>query len=102
MPAIYLLPLEISPCSRGTMPTRPGPAQVRRTLQCAPTPPVVIHATFYAPMAQLPILEYPDPRLRVVTNPVDAGRTGDPAFQRMLAHSPAPMSAAAATGLPAR
>lgn len=35
-------------------------------------------------MAQLPILEYPDPRLRVVTAPVAPGRITDPAFQRLL------------------
>ena len=66
------------------MPIRRGPAQVRRALQCAPSPPVVIHATFSAPMAQLPIIEYPNPRLRVVTEPVDAGRIADPGFQRLL------------------
>jgi len=35
-------------------------------------------------MAQLPILEYPNPRLRVLTEPVDAGRIADPGFQRLL------------------
>ena len=35
-------------------------------------------------MAQLPIIEYPNPRLRVVTAPVDAGRIADPGFQRLL------------------
>lgn len=35
-------------------------------------------------MAQLPIIEYPNPRLRVAAAPVDAGRIADPAFQRLL------------------
>lgn len=35
-------------------------------------------------MAQLPILEYPDPRLRVAAAPVDTGRIADPGFQRLL------------------
>mgnify|MGYP002735316460 FL=1 len=35
-------------------------------------------------MAQLPILEYPDPRLRVVTKPVDPGRITGADFQRLL------------------
>ncbi|NLB57414.1 MAG: peptide deformylase, partial [Gammaproteobacteria bacterium] len=35
-------------------------------------------------MPALPIIEYPNPRLRGVTAPVDTGRFADPAFQRLL------------------
>ncbi len=35
-------------------------------------------------MALLPILEFPDPRLRTVAVPVDAARIAEPGFQRLL------------------
>ena len=35
-------------------------------------------------MALLPILEFPDPRLRTKAVPVDPARLADPAFQRLL------------------
>jgi len=35
-------------------------------------------------MAQLPILEFPDPRLRTKAAPVDPGRVTEPAFQQLL------------------
>ena len=35
-------------------------------------------------MALLPILEFPDPRLRTKAVPVDPARIADPAFQRLL------------------
>lgn len=35
-------------------------------------------------MALLPILEFPDPRLRTVAAPVDPARVAEPAFQRLL------------------
>ena len=35
-------------------------------------------------MALLPILEFPDPRLRTVAVPVDAARIAEPAFQQLL------------------
>lgn len=35
-------------------------------------------------MALLPILEFPDPRLRTVAVPVDPARVVEPAFQRLL------------------
>ena len=35
-------------------------------------------------MAALPIIEYPNPRLRVVTSPVETDRVADPPFQRLL------------------
>ncbi|MGY0561591.1 peptide deformylase [Luteimonas sp. A277] len=35
-------------------------------------------------MSLLSIIEYPNPRLRVVADPVDPGRIADPAFQRLL------------------
>jgi peptide deformylase len=35
-------------------------------------------------MALLPILEFPDPRLRTKAVPVDAGHVSSPAFQRLL------------------
>lgn len=35
-------------------------------------------------MAALPIIEYPNPRLRVVTSPVETDRVAGPAFQRLL------------------
>ncbi|MDR7099927.1 peptide deformylase [Lysobacter niabensis] len=35
-------------------------------------------------MALLPILEFPDPRLRTKAGPVDPARIGDGAFQRLL------------------
>ncbi len=35
-------------------------------------------------MALLPILEFPDPRLRTVAAPVDPARIAEPAFQRLL------------------
>ena len=36
-------------------------------------------------MALLPILEFPDPRLRTKAVPVDPAQVGEPAFQRLLA-----------------
>jgi peptide deformylase len=35
-------------------------------------------------MAQLPILEFPDPRLRTKAVPIDPAKIADPAFQRLL------------------
>jgi len=35
-------------------------------------------------MAQLPILEFPDPRLRTKAVPVDPARVSEPGFQRLL------------------
>ncbi|GAA5068537.1 peptide deformylase [Lysobacter panacisoli] len=35
-------------------------------------------------MAQLPILEFPDPRLRTVAAPVDAARVTSPEFQKLV------------------
>ena len=35
-------------------------------------------------MAQLPILEFPDPRLRTVATPVDPARVASPEFQTLL------------------
>ena len=35
-------------------------------------------------MALLPILEFPDPRLRIKAVPVDPAKIADPAFQRLL------------------
>jgi len=35
-------------------------------------------------MALLPILEFPDPRLRTLAVPVDPSRLADPAFQRLI------------------
>ncbi|MFT3754761.1 MAG: peptide deformylase [Pseudoxanthomonas sp.] len=35
-------------------------------------------------MSLLPILEFPDPRLRTLAAPVDAAHLADPAFQRLL------------------
>ena len=35
-------------------------------------------------MALLPILEFPDPRLRTQAVPVDSSRLADPAFQRLI------------------
>ena len=35
-------------------------------------------------MALLPILEFPDPRLRTLAVPVEASRLADPAFQRLI------------------
>ncbi|MFT4257657.1 MAG: peptide deformylase [Pseudoxanthomonas sp.] len=35
-------------------------------------------------MSLLPILEYPDPRLRTLAAPVEAAHLADPAFQRLL------------------
>ena len=35
-------------------------------------------------MPLLPILEFPDPRLRTLAVPVDPSRLGDPAFQRLI------------------
>ena len=35
-------------------------------------------------MALLPILEFPDPRLRTLAVPVDSSRLADPAFQRLI------------------
>ena len=35
-------------------------------------------------MAQLPILEFPDPRLRTKATPVDPARLADPTFQRLF------------------
>ncbi len=44
----------------------------------------VIHAPIYRAMAQLPILEFPDPRLRTVATDVDPSQIGSPEFQRLL------------------
>ncbi|MEO6519388.1 MAG: peptide deformylase, partial [Pseudoxanthomonas sp.] len=35
-------------------------------------------------MSLLPILEFPDPRLRTKATPVESTRLADPAFQRLL------------------
>jgi len=35
-------------------------------------------------MAQLPILEFPDPRLRTVAEPVDVAQVTTPEFQQLL------------------
>ena len=44
----------------------------------------VIHAPIFRAMAQLPILEFPDPRLRTVAVDVDPAQIASPAFQRLL------------------
>lgn len=52
-------------------------------------------------MAQLPILEFPDPRLRTVAGPVDPARVLEPAFQRRLDDMFETMYAAPGIGLAA-
>ena len=52
-------------------------------------------------MAQLPILEFPDPRLRTVAKPVDAARVPDAAFQQRLDDMFETMYAAPGIGLAA-
>jgi len=44
----------------------------------------VIHAPISRAMAQLPILEFPDPRLRTVAADVDPAAIAAPEFQRLL------------------
>ena len=44
----------------------------------------VTDAPIFDAMALLPILEFPDPRLRTRAVPVDPARIEDPAFQRLL------------------
>ena len=41
-------------------------------------------ATIFTAMALLPILEFPDPRLRTRAVPVEPARLADPAFQQLL------------------
>ena len=52
-------------------------------------------------MALLPILEFPDPRLRTKAAPVDPARIGEPAFQRLLDDMFETMYAAPGIGLAA-
>ncbi len=52
-------------------------------------------------MALLPILEFPDPRLRTQAVPVDPARLADPAFQRLLDDMFETMYAAPGIGLAA-
>ena len=52
-------------------------------------------------MPALPIIEYPNPRLRVVTAPVETDRVADPAFQRLLDDMLQPMYEAPGIGLAA-
>jgi len=52
-------------------------------------------------MAQLPILEFPDPRLRTVAAPVDVARVTTPEFQRLLDDMFETMYAAPGIGLAA-
>jgi peptide deformylase len=52
-------------------------------------------------MAQLPILEFPDPRLRTVAVPVDRARVTEPAFQQLLDDMFETMYAAPGIGLAA-
>ena len=52
-------------------------------------------------MALLPILEFPDPRLRTKAVPVDAARLADPAFQRLFDDMFETMYAAPGIGLAA-
>lgn len=52
-------------------------------------------------MATLPILEFPDPRLRTVAQPVDPARITEPAFQQLLDDMFETMYAAPGIGLAA-
>ncbi|HVR81960.1 MAG TPA: peptide deformylase [Luteimonas sp.] len=52
-------------------------------------------------MALLPILEFPDPRLRTKATPVDPARLADPAFQRLFDDMFETMYAAPGIGLAA-
>lgn len=52
-------------------------------------------------MAHLPILEFPDPRLRTVAVPVDPARVAEPAFQQLLDDMFETMYAAPGIGLAA-
>ncbi len=52
-------------------------------------------------MALLPLLEFPDPRLRTRAVPVDPARVGEPAFQRLLDDMFETMYAAPGIGLAA-
>src|SRR5688500_3377709 len=87
MPAIYLLPLEISPCSRETIAYLSVPDARQAGLQCVSCRVVVTAATFSCrvpAMSLLSILEFPHPRLRNLADAVDSARIEDPAFQRLL------------------
>src|SRR5690606_13394569 len=50
----------------------------------APLLVVVTHAPIFAAMSLLPILEFPDPRLRTVAAPVDPAGISSPEFRRLL------------------
>ena len=88
--AIYLLPLSISP-----QVVRHYSPETRRTRQARGVTiraglaefdgiPVTAYPHFSTAMALLPILEFPDPRLRTKAAPVDPAQIADPAFQRLL------------------
>src|SRR3970040_123679 len=62
---------------------------------------VVTHAPIFNAMALLPILEFPDPRLRTVAEPVDPARVLAPEFQRLLDDMFETMYAAPGIGLAA-
>ena len=62
---------------------------------------VVTHAPILYAMALLPILEFPDPRLRTIAAPVDPARVLDPEFQRLLDDMFETMYAAPGIGLAA-
>jgi len=61
----------------------------------------VTAATICIAMAQLPILEYPDPRLRTKAVQVDPARVTEPAFQQLLDDMFETMYAAPGIGLAA-
>ena len=59
------------------------------------------HAPIFAAMSLLPILEFPDPRLRTVAAPVDPAGISSPEFQRLLDDMFETMYAAPGIGLAA-
>jgi peptide deformylase len=61
----------------------------------------VTAASIFSAMAQLPILEFPDPRLRTKAVPVDPAQLASPAFQRLFDDMFETMYAAPGIGLAA-
>jgi len=61
----------------------------------------VTDAPIFDAMALLPILEFPDPRLRTIAVPVDPARVVEPAFQQLLDDMFETMYAAPGIGLAA-
>src|SRR5690606_40547692 len=89
---VYLAPLQVRPCvtnrhGQGTIAQKiraVASVQHRSALEWASIACVCDRHPHFPIMAQLPILEFPDPRLRTVAAPVDVARASTPEYQLLL------------------